>query len=156
VQEVEVSLDAVYCTGKNDDGVYIVVMLGPCELLLKHSEGSKELWDAWHENEEWRSPLERELLIEEFDVREFATAFVQAELEEVLELGWWVLGANSIAEVVSSDLNSVDIRDGVTGEVVVSDALNAVAESTVWNVASNVEDTCVQCRIVRSQHEKVY
>lgn len=43
MQEVEVSLDAGYCTGKDDDGVYIVVMLGPCELLLEHSEGSKEL-----------------------------------------------------------------------------------------------------------------
>lgn len=43
MQEVEVSFDAVYCTRKDNDGVDIVVMLGPCELLLEHSEGSKEL-----------------------------------------------------------------------------------------------------------------
>ena len=43
VKEIEVGLDAVNSTGKDDDGVYIVVMLGPCELLLEHSEGSKEL-----------------------------------------------------------------------------------------------------------------
>jgi hypothetical protein len=126
-----------------------------CTGRAKHSEGNEEK-ECTHENEEWRSPLERELLIEEFDVREFATAFVQAELEEVLELGSRVRRCDSIAEGVSCDLNSVSVTDRVIYEVVVGEALDAVAESTVWYIASNVEETCVQCRIVRSQHEKVY
>jgi len=56
VKEIEVGLDAVNSTRKDDDGWDIVVMLGPCELLLKHSERSKELCDARHEKKKEGAP----------------------------------------------------------------------------------------------------
>ena len=101
-------------------------------------------------------PLEGELEVEEFDVRDFATAFVQAALEVVAILCGGVFGTNSIAEVVSGDLHSVDVRDLVrVWAEVHRDALDTLAQGTVLDVTSDVEDACLECGIRRSEHEKL-
>ena len=86
----------------------------------KHSEKDCEGNVSFHEKGNESPPLEGELDVEEFYVREFATALVQTLLEVVLVLCSGVLGANGIAEVVGCDVNSVYVADlvHVSAEVV--------------------------------------